>query len=104
MKGSDVGRTGQLNNHQRDTLAHVFRHPLSHNIEWHAILSLLNALGTVQETHKGHVLVTLGNHTETFEPPRQKDIDAEQLALLRRFLRQAGFGPDETGATSADGG
>ena len=88
-----MGQQARLNSHQRDTLAHVFRHPLSHNLEWHAVLSLLNALGTVQETHKGHVLVTLDGQTETFEPSRHKEIDAEQLALLRRFLRQGGLGP-----------
>ncbi len=82
-----------LNSHQRDTLAHVFRHPSSHNIEWHSVLSLLNAVGTVQETHKGNIQVTIGDDTETFEP-RGKDIDAEQLAILRRLLRKEGYGPE----------
>ena len=36
-----------INSHQRDTLAQVFRHPSSHNIEWHAVLSLLNAVADV---------------------------------------------------------
>jgi len=83
-----------LNSHQRDTLAHIFRHPLSHNLEWHAILSFLSAVGSVHETHKGHVLVTIGEVTETFEQTRQKDIDADQLATLRRLLRRAGYSPD----------
>ncbi len=91
--------TGQLNNHQRDTLAHIFRHPSSGNIEWHSVLSLLNAVGTVQETHKNHVLVTIGGDTETFEPPRHKDIDGDQLAILRRLLRRAGYDPGADGAT-----
>ena len=56
---------------------------------------LLNAVGTVQETHKGHLLVTIGDETETFDPARHKDIDAEQLTNLRRFLRKAGYGPGE---------
>jgi hypothetical protein len=95
-KGAHVGETeGHLNSHQRDTLAHVFRHPTSHNIEWHSILSLLNAVGTVQETHKGRTLVTIGHDTETFEPSNHKDIDTEQLATLRRLLRKSGYGPDE---------
>jgi hypothetical protein len=78
-------------------MAHVFRHPLSHNIEWHAVLSLLNAVATVQETHRGNYLVTLGSDTETFEPPRHnhKDLDAAQVASLRRLLRKAGYGPEE---------
>ncbi len=82
-----------LNSHQRDTLAHIFRHPLNHNIEWHSVISLLNAVATVQETQKGHMKVTIGSTTETFEP-RNKDIDAEQLAILRRLLKKVGFGPE----------
>lgn len=83
----------RLNSHQRDTLAHIFRHPASHNLEWHAVLSLLHAVGTVHETHRGHIQVTVGEASETFDP-RGKDIDAEQLAVLRRLLRKGGYGPD----------
>jgi hypothetical protein len=95
--GSDVGSPEQLNGHQRDTLAQVFRHPTSHNIEWHSILSLLNSVGAVQETNKGHLVVTVEGETETFEP-RHKDIDTEQLANLRRLLKKAGYGPEEVPA------
>ena len=93
-----MGAPGHLNSHQRDTMAHIFRHPLSHNIEWHDVLSLLNAVATVQETHRGNVLITIADETETFEPPRHKDIDAEQVASLRRLLRKAGFGPEAASA------
>ncbi len=34
-----------LNNHHRDTLLQIFQHPTSHNIEWHAVLSLLAQAG-----------------------------------------------------------
>jgi hypothetical protein len=80
-----------LNGHQSDTLAHIFRHPAGHNIEWRDVLSLLNATGSVQETHRGHFVVTIGAETETFEPPRHKDIDAQQVVDLRRMLRNAGY-------------
>jgi hypothetical protein len=92
-----VEEAGHLNSHQRDTLAQIFRHPLSHNLEWHAILSLLHAVATVQETHKGHVTVTIGGESETFDP-QGKDIDAEQLTNLRKLLRKAGYGPGEVPA------
>jgi hypothetical protein len=95
-RGIHVGELEHLNSHQRDTMAQIFNQPLSHNIEWHAVISLLNAVATVRETHKGHVLVTLGDASETFDPQRHKDIDAEQLTILRRLLRQAGYGPGET--------
>jgi hypothetical protein len=86
-----------LNSHQREALAHIFRRPSSHNIEWHEVLVLLNAVATVGETHKGNILVTIESETETFEP-RHKDIDADQLATLRRLLKKAGYGPEEPSA------
>lgn len=91
----NVEAQGNLNSHQRDTVEHIFAHPLSHNIEWRSVLSLLHAVGAVHETHKGHVLVTIGDKTETFEP-HHKDVDADQLATLRHLLRTAGLGPDES--------
>jgi hypothetical protein len=93
-----VGAPEHLNSHQRDTLAQIFNHPLSHNIEWHSVLSLLNAVAAVQETHKGHVVATIEGESETFDPLRHKDIDAEQLTHLRRLLRKSGYGPGETSA------
>ena len=68
-----------LNSHHRETLAQIFAHPLSHNIEWRAVLSLLPAVATVEEKHGGHVLVTLGDASETLDPGREKDIDAEKM-------------------------
>ena len=94
-RGETVAATAEdLNSHQRDTLAHIFRHPTSHNIEWHAVISLLRAVGTVQETHTGRLLVTVGGVAETYDHQRHKDIDAGQLATLRRQLRKAGLGPE----------
>ncbi len=92
-----MGAPEHLNSHHRDTLVQIYRHPTSHNIEWHLVLSLLNAVGTVHETNKGHIVVTVGGETETFEP-RHKDIDAEQLATLRRLLRKAGYDPADVSA------
>ncbi len=94
-----MGAPDHLNSHQRDTMAHIFRHPLSHNIEWHAVLSLLNAVATVQETHRGDYRVTIGRHSESFERPRHKDVSAEELASLRRLLRSGGYGPDGPSTT-----
>ena len=62
-----MGAPEHLNSHHRDTVAQIFRHPISHNIEWHLVLSLLDAVGTVHETHKGNFLVTMAGETETFE-------------------------------------
>jgi hypothetical protein len=84
-----------LNAHHRDTLSRIFQHPVGHNIEWHDVLSLLEAVATVEESHSGKYLVTLGTETETFEAPRHKDVDAQQVVDLRRMLKGAGYGCDE---------
>jgi hypothetical protein len=89
-----VGSPEHLNGHHRETLAQIFRHPAGHNIEWHSIVSLLNAVGEVQETKQAHLVVTIDGETETFDP-RGKDIDTEQLANLRRLLKKVGYGPEE---------
>ena len=82
----------------RDTLATIFRHPTSHNIEWHDVLSLLEAVGSVKERHDRKYLVTVGTVTEVIERPRHKDIDTDEVANLRRLLSQAGYG-DQTEGT-----
>jgi hypothetical protein len=81
-----------LNNHHRDTLSHILQHPVSHNIEWDAVLSLLEAVGSVEQTHDGKVVVTVGAETETFRRPQHKDIDVQQVVDLRRMLTNAGYG------------
>ena len=91
---SSTSAPDHLNSHHRDTLAQIFAHPAGHNIEWHDVLSLLEAVASVKEAPHGRYLVTLGDETETFEPPKHKDIDAQQVVDLRRMLKNAGFGPE----------
>jgi hypothetical protein len=82
-----------LNNRHRDTLRQIFRHPMSHNVEWRAVLSLLEAVGTVTVRHDGKVAVTIGPDREFLDPPSGKDIDAQMVADLRRMLSSAGYRP-----------
>jgi hypothetical protein len=81
-----------LNHHHRDTLAQIFTHPLSHNIEWRAVLSLLEAVGAVEIRPDGKFVLTLGPETETLERPRDKDVDPQLVVDLRRMLGNAGYG------------
>jgi hypothetical protein len=82
-----------LNNHHRDTLRKIFEHPASHNIEWREVVSLLEAVGTVDVRHDAEVSVQIGPEREFFEPPAGKDIDEQMVVDLRRMLSKAGFGP-----------
>lgn len=81
----------ELDGHHRATVAKIFGHPVSHNIQWHDVLSLLRSVATVSEEHDGRYTVTLGSETQTFDAPRHADIDEQQVMDLRRMLRGAGI-------------
>lgn len=80
-----------LSNHHRTTLREIFQHPVSHNIEWRAVVSLLETVGSVTEHHDGKLAVTVGSETEFFDRPAGKDIDAQAVVDLRRMLSAAGY-------------
>ena len=80
-----------LNNQHRDIVAKILQHPASHNVEWHAVLSLLQYIGQVDERHDGRFEVTIGGETEIFDKPKHKNIDEQQVVDLRRMLRAAGY-------------
>ena len=82
-----------LDNHHRNTLRQIFAHPVSHNVEWHAVTSLLEAVGTVEVRHDGKVDVRVGSERAFLEPPAGKDVDARMVLDLRKMLSQAGYGP-----------
>ena len=54
----------RLDGRHRDTLRRIFEHPTSHNIEWHEVMSLLEAVGTVTRHHDGKVAVEVGPERE----------------------------------------
>jgi hypothetical protein len=83
-----------LDNRHRNTLRQIFQHPVSHNIEWHAVVSLLEAVGSVSQHHDGKLAVTLGDETEFLDPPPHKDVDAQMVVDLRRMLSAAGYGAE----------
>jgi hypothetical protein len=98
---SSPAEPAHLSNHHRTTLRQIFQHPVSHNIEWRSVVSLLDAVGSVTEHHDGKVTVTLGSATEFLDPPAQKDIDTQMVVDLRRMLTDAGYGAEAADAESA---
>jgi hypothetical protein len=79
-----------LSNHHRQTVRELFEHPVSHNIEWRAVLSLLEAVGSVANSRGGKVAVTLGSRTEDFKTAGRKDLDVDEVVKLREMLASAG--------------
>jgi hypothetical protein len=92
-----------LNSHHRDTVEALFRHPTSHNIEWHDVLSLLEAIATVEERHDGRFHLVLGEADVVITRPRHKDIDTQQVVDLRHLLTSAGYGPAAAEPPVAEG-
>jgi hypothetical protein len=82
-----------LNHHHRVTLEKIFGHPLSGNVEWRQVLSLLEAVGTITQEPNGKVKVELGGQTEVLRPPDDKDVDRQLIVDLRRMLTNAGLEP-----------
>jgi hypothetical protein len=89
---SSTSRPAEINGRHRDTLLQIFQHPTSHNIEWHAVLSLLEALGTVDRRHDAQMAIRIGDETELLTQPKHKDIDVQMVVDLRRMLTAAGYG------------
>ena len=80
-----------MNAEHEDTLEKILNHPASGNVEWRQVRSLLEAVGTVTDHHNGRVEVALGDETEVFDPPKDKDVDKQMIVDLRRMLTNAGF-------------
>ena len=101
---SSSSEPGHLSNHHRNTLRQLFQHPVSHNIEWHAVMSLLEAVGSTVEQHAGKVAVTVGSQTEFFDPPAHKNIDTQTIVDLRRMLTNAGYRADAAAGGTGESG
>ena len=86
----------KLDSHHRATLEKIFEHPTTHNLEWHDVLSLLEAVGTATETHKGRFRLSVGSTTIVMDLPKGHghDLSDQQLVDLRHLLSGEGITPE----------
>jgi hypothetical protein len=80
-----------LGSHHRNTLHRIFEHPTSHNIDRRAVVSLLEAIGSVERHHDIKVEVYVGSSIRFFDVPEHKDMDINAVVDLRRPLAVAGY-------------
>jgi hypothetical protein len=80
-----------LSGHHRDTLLQIFQEPTGHNVEWHDVISLLGAIGSIEQRHDDMFVFRIGEATEVLEQSNDKDMDGQQLVDLRRMLADAGY-------------
>jgi hypothetical protein len=89
---SSISGPEHLSGHHRDTLQQIFQKRTNHNVEWHDVVSLLEAIGSIEQPHDDMFLFRIGQETEVLRRPSGKDIDGQQLVDLRRILTSAGYG------------
>lgn len=80
----------KLDHHHRKTANKIFAHPLSHNIQWHDVETLLERVGIVGLSHSGNITVTVGAVVYSLGKAHGHDLDDDQVVKVRHVLRDAG--------------
>jgi hypothetical protein len=84
------------------TYNEIFRHPVSHGLEWRSVRSLFSHVAEVVEQPNGNLKVTRNGHSMVLGAPRTKEVaDVDDLMGLRRFLEQSEPAPAGTAAGEA---
>jgi hypothetical protein len=88
-----------LDHHHRHTLAALFSHPTSHNIQWRDVLALFERLGPVTECHRGGWRVEADGQTHTLGRARARELTMDEVIRVRHILQTLGVVAE--GATAA---
>ena len=84
-----------MNRKQARILASILSRPISDDIKWRDVESLLNGLGAeIEERAGSRVTVYLNNRTAVFHRPHLgPNLDKGAVRDLRRFLENVGVNP-----------
>lgn len=87
----------KLSSKHRKTFRAIFEDPVRSNVVWTDVEKLLVALGAeIGEGRGSRVRVYLSSVRAVFHRPHpQKETDKGALKSVRRFLIEAGIGPEE---------
>lgn len=81
----------KLDHHHRLTVAKIFGHPLSRNIQWHDVESLLDRIGVITLSHRGNVNLTIGSEVHSLGKVRGHDLSEDQVIRVRHILKEVGI-------------
>ena len=85
--------TLHLNAKNARTMERVYQHPVSHDLDWRDVISLIEHLGTVKEETSGHLTLTVNDASQGFHRSQDGSLsDPKQVLELRHFLESAGVG------------
>ena len=80
----------------------IFQHPVSHNLAWHDVHSLLRHLGRLEEEPNGNLKATRNGQSLVLHVPLTKDVaDTEELMALRHFIERSETAPAGVDAEAA---
>ncbi|MEQ1712438.1 MAG: hypothetical protein ABL908_13690 [Hyphomicrobium sp.] len=84
-----------MNHRHRKVLHQLFAHPISANIDFNDVQSVLKELGADVEDRAGaRVAVTLKGHTVLFHHANHS-VPKEEVQQIRRFLIDCGVAPEQ---------
>ncbi|MGL4397813.1 MAG: hypothetical protein ACRCS9_14830 [Hyphomicrobium sp.] len=84
-----------MNHRHRKVLAQVFAHPISANIDFKDIESVLRELGADVENKNGNRIgVSLNGHSAAFTHAHHS-LPKEEVVQIRKFLETAGVTPEQ---------
>jgi hypothetical protein len=94
--------TTSLSGSNQRTYDRIFQHPVSHNLEWRDVHSLLGHLGEATEEANGNLRVTRNGQLLVLHAQRTKDVGSvDELMELRHFLERSETAAPAVAATEA---
>jgi hypothetical protein len=86
--------TAVISNAHQHTYDAVFQHPMSHNLSWRDVRSLLESVADAVQEGEDNVKFSNGGRTLTVHSSRHKDLDdVQELMRIRKFLEESGAKP-----------
>ena len=84
-----------MNHRHRKVLHQLFAHPISANLDFNDVQSVLKELGAEVEDRSGaRIAVTLKGHTVLFHHANHS-VPKEEVQQIRRFLIDCGVAPEQ---------
>ena len=84
-----------MNHHHRKILHSLFAHPISANISFKDVESVLKELGAEIENRNGsRIAVTLKGKTHLFHHVAH-DLPKDEVVQFRKFLTESGISPEQ---------
>ncbi len=83
-----------MNHRHRKTLHSIFAHPINNNLDFKAVVHVLEQLGAEVDNKSGNRIgVTLNGHTAAFTHVTH-DLPKEEVVQIRKFLETCGIDPE----------